>query len=973
MRLLLVLIVAALVQFGAVLPLRADVAKWRDIAFDGQDGKRLGGTLFQPELSDGHLPGVVLLHDCFGVREFQRLQALTLAEAGFIALLLDLGADADCTRAPAPSTGNAVAAGHHLKTLKGVDAERIGLIGWGADMTFPDGHPFAAVVGVYPVCRRDVSPPDDLPMLILTGQDDDWTPPAACLGYVTRQTGEETTARIRIYPGAAHGFDNTGLSRRETLDGAFRPHGEAPGPVTIAHNRLAHEDARKRIEDFLNSQLQLTLAKAYPSKAYSPLPLHADRDDTPAVNQGRGHWVIDPATTEPNRPPVGRSVFDRVFSKVVDGKAVYDVPFPHADLIAHLNQRLKPGRSGGEPVKQVLFPMGRSLQREAAAPHYFTSPRVVVAIDGEPDPGFPGRQILLKDRLFLGYVEETEVLEVISYNEAARRFEFQVVKNYAPGKTPDVFHADRQVCTSCHQNKSPLFPRENWTETNAAGGQVLKRLLSVLGDSFHGIALTRSGEVPAKIDLSTDRANLFSVLQLLWAEGCDPGDDIRARRCRAAAFTAMLQYRLANTHDFERTSDTYMRDFQGILTRNWRNRWPGGLFIPNSDIPDRNPLGHQEAITGSLDPLTKRGPMEVWSGFRKSDPERLITGFAEQFTVDDIRKLDAHLTGLNSVDRTRTVSVACTVAFNPRRGLDHPHTLTCGEEGGSPHFVVSLSNGMRSDQGGRVVSLEIDGLAIGDKVDLEEAPEQRNLFSLSRNGLAARLPSGERIERIAFTPLRHDNAAAPLFREHIVKAWAELVLIDDFASVRDAVQTLAERNDDFFSAKPFHGPRLLNGLFAHLGLPAREWCCAADTPAPPIRIDRIDPLQTADSRIHAKSLQLVTETCGGCHRTNNPHPPNFLAGSPREVLNGIAACAPRILRRLALWDLPASERDQTAMPPLGSLHMRGLTAEMWRTSPEIEGIRHFVKVLAAERGPGAGTDSRLNCTEAPETVERYRR
>ncbi len=962
---------AALISLTSPVVVRADTVTATEVVFPAADGRPLGGTLYQPDLSDGHLPGIVLQHDCFGIHNFQRQQARALAEMGYVALLVDSFSgrriSTTCTAAPGLELDDAVAAKSYLETVRNIDPDRIGLIGWAISTDIPEFTPFAAIIAIYPACPDRTGPVPDIPVLLLSGGKDNWTPPEPCLAHVNRLKDHSTPARIRIYPDAAHGFDNTGLGQPRTLSGIRLPSTQSTGNATIAYNRLAHEDARKRIEEFLGRHLQLTLARAYPSKAYSPLPLSEDRDETPIINIGRGTWVIDPTAVAANTPSVGRSVFDRLFTRTVRGKPEYAIPFPYTRLIAQLNARLAPGRSGGEPVKQVLFPMGRSLQREAAAPDYFANPRVVVAVDGEPDPAFTGEPILLKDRLFLGYVERTNVLEVISYNEAAERFEFQVVKNYAAGKTPEVFYADRRLCTTCHQNKSPLFPRENWNETNAAGGKVGQKLRDI-ATSFHGITVRRSGEVPAKIDLSTDRANLFSVLQKLWRDGCGKDDNPEAAYCRAAAFRAMIQFRLANTNDFDRGSGIYAGQFESVITRNWRRFWPGGLFIPNSDIPDRDPLGNASAITGSLDPLSKRGPMEIWSGFRRSDPERLITGLANQFTVADIQKLDVFLISKSGTAENQVLRTTCTVSFNPQRGLDHPLDLNCEDSSTDTLLEVEIALPGRTRTTGKLKQFEISGMALGDRVNLTGKPGQAMSFTLARQGLSARMPDGRRIASLAFLPLTSGGAPAERFSKETRKAEVEIKISNDFSVVTQTIARLAEQDDGMFAATPFHGPKIMSRLFGAMGIFRTIWCCAPDAPAPPLKVDTIRPMETASERIHANSLQLMSITCGACHRTDNPHPPNFLAGSPARVLSGIRACAPRILRRLALWDIPEIERDQTAMPPTNVLHARGLTAEMWRQSPEIRQIRQFVTTLVAESGRQVKGDLHRTCAEALQTV-----
>jgi hypothetical protein len=50
-----------------------------------------------------------------------------------------------------------------------------------------------------------------------------------------------------------------------------------------------------------------------------------------------------------------------------------------------------------------------------------------MAVDGEGAPSAARAALLLRRRLFAGYQENAGIIEVISYNEAAGRFEFQVV------------------------------------------------------------------------------------------------------------------------------------------------------------------------------------------------------------------------------------------------------------------------------------------------------------------------------------------------------------------------------------------------------------------------------------------------------------------------------------------------------------------------------------------------------------------
>ena len=99
-------------------------------------------------------------------------------------------------------------------------------------------------------------------------------------------------------------------------------------------------------------------------------------------------WAFDPAEPGPDLPPAGRSLFDHL---VYDGA----VPLGFDALRARLAALTQPAPEAAVPgLKQVLIPLGRSLQRSAAAPEVFASPRVVLAVD-EPPRAPPGQAGLL--------------------------------------------------------------------------------------------------------------------------------------------------------------------------------------------------------------------------------------------------------------------------------------------------------------------------------------------------------------------------------------------------------------------------------------------------------------------------------------------------------------------------------------------------------------------------------------------------
>jgi len=77
------------------------------------------------------------------------------------------------------------------------------------------------------------------------------------------------------------------------------------------------------------------------------------------------------------------------------------------------------------------------------------------------------------------------VARFLARDEAAGRFEFQLVKDYRAGGRPQVVYANRTLCFACHQNGAPIFSRALWDETNA--NPQTAALLAASGHHFYGI------------------------------------------------------------------------------------------------------------------------------------------------------------------------------------------------------------------------------------------------------------------------------------------------------------------------------------------------------------------------------------------------------------------------------------------------------------------------------------------------------
>jgi hypothetical protein len=686
-------------------------------------------------------------------------------------------------------------------------------------------------------------------------------------------------------------------------------------------------------------------------------------------------WVVDPKEPGDDLPPKGRSLFDTLFSVEKNGRGIYHIPFPFTELIRRIDAHLPSRGRGRSSVKQVLIPLGRSLQRHAAAPDYFRFPRVVAAVDIEPDSP---TAMEVKDRLFLGYQEKARIIEVISYNNAAGRFEFQVVRDYGPDTTPRVFYARRTICRSCHQNGGPIFPRAAWDETNS-NPKIATRLWDNHQD-YYGIALNPMTDVPFAIDSATDRANLISAYQLLWREGCG---DVEAASidCRAAAFAAMLQYRLSGRSRFDTQSTRYRDSFLSVSEQNWRIRWPRGLKIPNPDIPNRDPISTSGRVSPRLDPLTLRPPLELWSAHRAGDIERVILGLSEFIATRDVRNLDAYL----SAPKRRSdhlhlrLDAACELRGKGLSDESYRVSLSCrprseadvGGFGMEGTFYVDgdknadgIVSSLHLNDGTMLHGLEFSGGTV--EFDAGQLIVRMRLRQ-RRTRLHARLPNGMALHDVEIrwresTAAKDRTPQIPV--EMPITAHATVSLVDEFSSVNAALGELASRKDhDPFSSEPFDATKIMRTLFLQLGVVNNDdVCCEGGAIMPVAMVDSgpvASDLKRSKMPASAEGIQAFHRHCATCHRTDAPFPPNFLYGDSDRVNENLAQCAQRILYRLGMWQLPENQRKKTPMPPITVLHGSMPSEEQWRESDDLAVLRHYVTSILETRYEDAAEPAEL--------------
>ena len=240
------------------------------------NGLELAGRLYQPR-GPGPFPAVVLLHGCSGMWDRNGKPnanydhwARRLRDAGFIALLLDSfgprGEREICTQADRrvrpgrERRGDALAALAWLTRRPDVDTGRVHVRGWSNGGTTvlhvaaerPGAPRFRSAIAFYPGCRVLARSPykPGIPLLILAGDADDWTPAAHCEALAEGARTHEPNIDIEVYPGAHHAFD--AIRGRER----FRPDVSNPTNATgrgatVGPHPEARDKAWARALEFL--------------------------------------------------------------------------------------------------------------------------------------------------------------------------------------------------------------------------------------------------------------------------------------------------------------------------------------------------------------------------------------------------------------------------------------------------------------------------------------------------------------------------------------------------------------------------------------------------------------------------------------------------------------------------------------------------------------------------------------------------
>lgn len=218
------------------------------------DGHAVSGYLARPAHARGPLPGIIVIHEWWGLNDNIRAMADRLAGEGYQALAVDLyGGRSAATAAEAQTLMRAALADtaraeSNLRQAYAYLADtqhapRIGVIGWcfgggwslQTALMFPRKIDAAVMYYGRPVTDRKALATLKMPLLAFYGADDPSLTPALAHKFAADLKAAGVKAEVHVYPHAGHAFANSSGS-------AYRP--------------KAARDAWRRTVAFFKTHLQ---------------------------------------------------------------------------------------------------------------------------------------------------------------------------------------------------------------------------------------------------------------------------------------------------------------------------------------------------------------------------------------------------------------------------------------------------------------------------------------------------------------------------------------------------------------------------------------------------------------------------------------------------------------------------------------------------------------------------------------------
>lgn len=215
------------------LPVHAAVVT-EDVEYEA-GGARMIGYLAYDDSVSGPRPGVLVVHEWWGLNDYARSRARQLAELGYTALAIDMYGDG--RQADHPERAGALAqevngrwddararfaaALDLLRAHETTDDDRTAAIGYcfGGGMVLNmarEGVDLKGVVSFHgSLAGQSRAQPGEVSarILVLHGADDPFVPAAEVEGFKAEMAAAGVDYRFVAYPGAVHGFTNPDADR----------------------------------------------------------------------------------------------------------------------------------------------------------------------------------------------------------------------------------------------------------------------------------------------------------------------------------------------------------------------------------------------------------------------------------------------------------------------------------------------------------------------------------------------------------------------------------------------------------------------------------------------------------------------------------------------------------------------------------------------------------------------------------------
>ncbi len=241
----------------------------------------LDGYVFRPA-GKGPFPAIVALHGCSGLLTKQgKLNARfldwgkRLSGLGYLVLFPDSfnprGIPEACTRKNRSGfsphkerVDDTYSALRWLQSQPFVVRDRVALMGWSnggvtllsavdASLKKDASEDFRTAIAFYPGCTsfsKNMNWLPRIPLTILIGDADDWTPAAPCCAITARAQRAGINAEIVVFPKAYHDFDHPNLPLKKRNGLAFTVRND--GTATIGTNREARAAALELVPKVLD-------------------------------------------------------------------------------------------------------------------------------------------------------------------------------------------------------------------------------------------------------------------------------------------------------------------------------------------------------------------------------------------------------------------------------------------------------------------------------------------------------------------------------------------------------------------------------------------------------------------------------------------------------------------------------------------------------------------------------------------------